>query len=68
MLAEQYQLPTRARKDSQGICFLGKLKFDEFIQHYLGQNEGAIRCYQSGYILSHDYVFSCFRLNIDISG
>ena len=25
-LAEQYQLPTRHRKDSQGICFLGKLK------------------------------------------
>lgn len=48
MLAEQYQLPTRARKDSQGICFLGKLKFDEFIEHYLGENEGEIRCYQTG--------------------
>ena len=48
VLAEKYQLPTRARKDSQGICFLGKLKFDEFIEHYLGENEGPIRCYQTG--------------------
>jgi sulfur transfer protein SufE len=36
ILAEQFNLPTKNRKDSQGICFLGKLKFDEFIVHYLG--------------------------------
>ncbi|CBN78203.1 tRNA-methyltransferase [Ectocarpus siliculosus] len=41
-LAESYDLPTKHRKDSQGICFLGKLKFDEFLQHYLGTSPGAI--------------------------
>jgi tRNA-5-taurinomethyluridine 2-sulfurtransferase len=31
-LAAAVQLPTMARKDSQGICFLGKVKFSEFIK------------------------------------
>ena len=52
-LAELYQLPTRHRKDSQGICFLGKLKFDEFISHYLGDRKGQIQCYETGRILGH---------------
>jgi tRNA U34 2-thiouridine synthase MnmA/TrmU len=42
-LAEKFTLPTKDRKDSQGICFLGKLKFDDFIEHYLGQQPGPIR-------------------------
>ena len=52
-LAELYQLPTRHRKDSQGICFLGKLKFDEFISHYLGDRKGPIQCYETGRVLGH---------------
>ena len=52
-LAELYQLPTRHRKDSQGICFLGKLKFDEFISHYLGDRRGPIQCYETGRVLGH---------------
>ncbi len=28
-LAEKFKLPTRSRKDSQGICFLGQIKFKE---------------------------------------
>ncbi|MGB5528799.1 MAG: tRNA 2-thiouridine(34) synthase MnmA [Ignavibacteriaceae bacterium] len=41
-LAEGYNLPTMARRDSQGICFLGQIKFNEFIKHHLGEIEGAI--------------------------
>lgn len=41
-LAEQFNLPNKKRKDSQGICFLGKLKFSEFIHHYLGVQEGDL--------------------------
>lgn len=41
-LAEAAQLPTMLRKDSQGICFLGKLKFDYFLHHYLGENAGDV--------------------------
>jgi tRNA-specific 2-thiouridylase len=41
-LASTMDLPTKARKDSQGICFLGKLKFDDFLRHYLGENPGDV--------------------------
>jgi tRNA-specific 2-thiouridylase len=40
--AHQYQLPTMDRRDSQGICFLGQIKFDEFIKHHLGEIKGDI--------------------------
>ncbi len=39
-LAHQFDLPTKDRKDSQGICFLGKLKFRDFVKHYLGEKPG----------------------------
>ena len=41
-LAKKYNLPTMARRDSQGICFLGQIKFNEFIKHHLGEIEGNI--------------------------
>ena len=47
-LAHTYDLPTKDRKDSQGICFLGKLKFREFIKHYLGERPGDMIEYETG--------------------
>ncbi len=41
-LAEQFKLPNKARKDSQGICFLGKIRFREFVEAYLGEQRGDI--------------------------
>lgn len=41
-LAHDYDLPTKQRKDSQGICFLGKLKFDEFLEAHLGKKHGDL--------------------------
>ena len=41
-LAEKFELPTCSRKDSQGICFLGQIKFKEFVKHHLGELEGEI--------------------------
>jgi tRNA-5-taurinomethyluridine 2-sulfurtransferase len=41
-LAHEFDLPTKDRKDSQGICFLGKLKFRDFVKHYCGENSGDI--------------------------
>lgn len=50
-LAEKYDLPNKERKDSQGICFLGKIKYSDFIKHYLGEREGEIREKESGAVL-----------------
>ena len=41
-LAQKYDLPNKERKDSQGICFLGKIKYNDFIGHYLGKKTGNI--------------------------
>lgn len=40
-LARTYNLPTKDRKDSQGICFLGKFKFRDFVAHHLGTQSGS---------------------------
>ncbi len=50
-LAQLYNLPTMARRDSQGICFLGQIKFKEFIKHHLGEVEGDIVDIDSGKFL-----------------
>lgn len=39
-LAKKYKLPNQDRKDSQGICFLGKIPFREFLKHHLGEKPG----------------------------
>jgi tRNA-5-taurinomethyluridine 2-sulfurtransferase len=41
-------LLTHDRKDSQGICFLGKLKFSEFLRYHLGDKSGEIREFETG--------------------
>jgi tRNA-specific 2-thiouridylase len=47
-LAHKFDLPTKDRKDSQGICFLGKLKFQDFIRHYLGDKPGDLIEFETG--------------------
>src|SRR4030067_2342068 len=39
-LALKFDLPNKERKDSQGICFLGQIKFNDFIKHHLGEKKG----------------------------
>jgi tRNA-specific 2-thiouridylase len=39
-LAKKYKLPNKDRKDSQGICFLGKIPYREFIKEHLGEKPG----------------------------
>lgn len=46
--AREIDLPNKDRKDSQGICFLGKVRYPEFIRHYLGEREGEIRERETG--------------------
>jgi len=41
-LAEDMKLPSANRPDSQGICFLGKINYNDFIRKYVGENPGEI--------------------------
>ena len=41
-IAAQLDLPTAKRKDSQGICFVGKVDLPEFLQQKLAPKEGSI--------------------------
>jgi len=41
-IAEAQNLPSAKRKDSQGICFLGKINYNDFIERYLGKRIGKI--------------------------
>lgn len=50
-LATRFQLPNRNRPDSQGLCFLGKVKFDDFIASYLGKRPGDVVDALNGYVI-----------------
>ncbi|WP_368333320.1 tRNA 2-thiouridine(34) synthase MnmA, partial [Phocaeicola vulgatus] len=41
-IARIAKLPSAQRKDSQGICFLGKINYNEFLRRFLGEKEGDI--------------------------
>lgn len=47
-LARDWNLPNATRPDSQGICFLGKVKFPEFVRFHLGTRPGPIVDITSG--------------------
>lgn len=54
-LAQRFDLPNKDRKDSQGICFLGKLKFREFVEHHVGTNKGPLVDFETNKVVGeHD--------------
>ena len=50
-IAHEAKLPSADRKDSQGICFLGKINYNDFIKRYLGEREGKIVELETGKVL-----------------
>ncbi len=40
--AEAWELPTAAKKDSQGICFLGHVDIPQFLSHYVNLEPGKV--------------------------
>lgn len=71
-LAEKFNLPTSIRKDSQGICFLGKFKFKDFLQAHLGIKAGNIVEFETGQIVGKHEGFWYYtigqRQGIKLSG
>ncbi len=41
-IASEVSLPNATRKDSQGICFLGKINYNDFIRRHLGERPGPV--------------------------
>ena len=41
-IAEREHLINAKRKDSQGICFLGKINYNDYLRRYLGENPGLV--------------------------
>ena len=71
-LAEKFQLPNAKRKDSQGICFLGKIPFDKFLEYHLGKRPGKLIEYETRKVLGEHSGFWYFtvgqRRGIKLSG
>ncbi|MEQ1561174.1 MAG: tRNA 2-thiouridine(34) synthase MnmA [Nitrospira sp.] len=41
-LAEKFGLPTATKKDSQGLCFIGKVDMKDFLSHYIDEKVGDV--------------------------
>jgi len=41
-LAKKFQLPNALKKDSQGLCFIGKIDIKEFLSHYISKKKGDV--------------------------
>lgn len=71
-LARSYDLPSKDRKDSQGICFLGKISFRDFIRHHVGTKNGDIIEFETGKILGQHEGFWFYtigqRKGLELSG
>lgn len=71
-LAEEFKLPNAKRKDSQGICFLGKIPFDAFLKHHLGEKKGKLVDIETGKEMGEHQGFWYFtigqREGIGLSG
>lgn len=50
-IARNLNLPNASRKDSQGICFLGKINYNDFLRRQLGENPGQIVDIETGKII-----------------
>jgi tRNA-specific 2-thiouridylase len=55
-LAAQHQLATSAKKDSTGICFIGKRDFRPFLSQYIGYTTGNFENLQGKVVGQHQGV------------
>jgi tRNA-specific 2-thiouridylase len=53
-LAKKFGLPTAEKKDSQGLCFIGKVDMKEFLAHYIDAKSGDVLSESGEVIGRHD--------------
>jgi tRNA-uridine 2-sulfurtransferase len=56
-LAKEFGLPNAERKDSQGICFVGKVDFANFLKQYIPPKEGNIVDTEGNILGKHEGAF-----------
>lgn len=56
-MARKAGLPNAERKESQGICFVGKVDIKEFLQKKIPNSTGEVYDTQGKYIGTHKWVF-----------
>ena len=56
-IAAEAGLPNAAKKDSQGLCFLGHVDMKEFLQHYIPVQRGQIKNTTGDVVGEHDGVW-----------
>ena len=50
-IAEREHLVNAKRKDSQGICFLGKINYNDYIRRFLGEQPGDVIELETGRLI-----------------
>lgn len=56
-LAKKYNLSTSIKKDSQGLCFIGKIDIKDFLKNYIEEKKGDVLNEKGEVIGTHDGVF-----------
>src|SRR4029077_12447684 len=56
-IAREAALPTHAKKDSTGICFIGERDFREFLGRYIPAQSGEIRSIDGQRVGEHSGVY-----------
>lgn len=52
-LAQYFQLPTQAKKDSTGICFIGERNFRQFLSQYIRSEKGSFQTLEGEIVGEH---------------
>lgn len=53
-LAQEFGLPTAEKKDSQGLCFIGKVDMKEFLKHYIETKPGNVLDLEGNAVGTHE--------------
>ncbi len=57
-IARKAELPNAERKDSQGLCFIGKVSMKEFLERRIEKEEGDILNTSGKVVGKHEWAFS----------